>query len=196
MKHTVILLSLLLVQFSLDARGTLPKTIAGYELLGVSIYDKSELGFSARYKLKKDEEKFDIYLYDLGNNDLGTGLGEKVKNEYDNVFIQIQKMVNLGYYSDMIEPEGGTGTIELDENTVDFLWGWTKYKQTEKRSDISKVTSLETRSSFVFLTAYEGRFLKIRYTTVDSRKRDSLKTFMDILNDFESKFSRPELPIK
>lgn len=181
---------------ALTARGTLPKSILGYELQGISIYDNPLLGFSARYDARGNEEKFDVYLYTGNYINLGTGLNEDVRHEYDQIFVQIQELVKLGYYSDMTKPEGGSGTLQLDGNTVDFLWGRVQFKQTAKQKEITHVKSLDIRSSYVFVTAYEGRILKIRYTITDNDIEKGMQAFTNILNDFEKQFTKPELPNK
>ena len=187
---------LILVCNSLFARGTLPKMILGYELLGVSIYDDPRLGFSARYQNSENNEKFDVYLYTKGIEELGTGLSDHVSAELSSVLEQIREVERLGYYSDVSVGDTISGMIKLDGHDVDFLFGSMQYRQTQKEKDVSNVTYLGLRSSFVFLTAYEGRLLKIRYTVNDEDLKANMNKFTSILQGFEGVFTRREIQAK
>tara|TARA_R100000027_G_scaffold50114_3_gene38778 strand:+ start:4273 stop:4887 length:615 start_codon:yes stop_codon:yes gene_type:complete len=189
-------LVLLLAASSLaDARGRLPKEIAGFDLQGISIYDEPGLGFSARYWMDEKEQKFDVYLYTAGVADLGSGVNDRVAQEFKSLFVQISEMERLGYYADVTDPQTGSGTINLDGSDVGFLWGRVQFRQTDKGREVTHVESQDIRSSYVFITAYQGRFLKVRYTLLSDDLEAGTDAFMAIMEDFERRFSQPELPL-
>ncbi|MBC2596333.1 hypothetical protein H5P28_18860 [Ruficoccus amylovorans] len=168
--------------------GNFPSRLGEWRLGGVTVYDDPALGFSLRYDLPQSEDKMDIYFYDNGQKDLGTGLSEPVMKELATVFRMIKVMEERGYYSDLSEPQLGQGTIDLGGQSVPFLFGSLSYRQTDKGQEQHEGTNTALRQSFALITAYHGRYLKVRFTAVGEDEEAARQQFTAAMEALENVF--------
>ncbi|MBC2602500.1 hypothetical protein [Puniceicoccus vermicola] len=184
-----------------------PAKILDYETTGTTVYDSMPLGFSVADLNPESGAKFDIYFYDNGNEKLPDGVSDPVQKEFGQVFAAIYQMQRLGYYRDIGKPMMSKGSIDLGGETISCLSGMIQFQQTEKGN---RTDYLGTRTSFAFLTAYQGRFIKVRFTMNTADQDLASERFTAIMNRLESCFpskknqpssppketpSRPEKPI-
>lgn len=169
--------------------GAFRARIGEWELAGVRVYDDPDLGFSVRYDLPEIQDKFDVYFYNNGQTDLGTGLsGNAVARELGLVIAGIQEMGKRGYYADISEPKLGQGSIDLNGEEVAFMFAHVTYRQTDKDSEKFGNPSTELRQSFAFLTTYKGRFLKVRFTVISEDYDAAFLQFNGIIEQLERSF--------
>lgn len=185
---TTLLLSLLTLTVC-HGDGAFRARIGEWELAGVRVYDDPDLGFSVRYDQPETQDKFDVYFYNNGQTDLGTGLsGNAVARELGLVIAGIQEMGKRGYYADISEPKLGQGTIDLNGDAVAFMFAHVTYRQTDKDSEKLGNPSTDLRQSFAFLTTYNGRFLKVRFTVISEDYDAAFAQFNGILEQLERSF--------
>ncbi len=189
-RKSLLLLACLFTFTLCHADGVFPEHVGDWTLKGVRIYDDPGLGFSLRYQLPQSSDKFDIYFYNNGQTDLGTGLSEVVKREFATVFASINLMGRRGFYADISKPQFGQGTIDLTGETVPFLFGHVTYRQTEKGDAILGTQDPGLRQSFTFLTAYKGRFFKVRFTVLSDDYDPAFQRFNHIMAELERSFDK------
>lgn len=175
---------------TLHADGYLPKKLGNMSFMGSRVYDTAGMGLSLRYQPEEGEAKLDVYLYTYGIADLKEGESDDLEKAFSDIMLGIKEMEERGYYQDVRKPTTGSGTIELAGRKLPFYWGGTTYNQTSKNSETTNVSNLDTRASFYFITVYDGRFLKIRYTKPSDDYEATEAEFKALLEDFEKKFNR------
>lgn len=147
-------------------------------------YKESGLGYKLRYQ---DERLFkvDIYIYDKTYQDIGSGIeSEKVKAEFNEVLMVIRYMEKIGKYQDVKELK--RTEKQYGHGGVRFLWARYQYKQTPGKD----VLYHGERVSDTFLTAKNGKFIKVRLTLnkeqLRERKKDIQEFMKQLANLFEA----------
>ena len=121
-------------------------------------YDDPSSGYRLRYE---DGQLFkvDIYIYDKGLSDIGTGInGTQVKKEFEELVQVFPLMEEMGKYKDVKQLEKGIFTDEDD--TLGFLWSRCQYRQSPNEN----VSYVGLRISETYLTAICGQLVKVRLT--------------------------------
>jgi len=181
------LLSLISLIGTSHASTNFPQDINGMEMVQVTMYDSVAAGFSIRYEPLQSLDKLDLYLYTNGYENLPDGISDPVRTEYDEIYSAIVQMEELGYYVGVTKPKRGESTITLGGEKISYLWGYTQFKQTSKATGVKDTDSV--RSSFYFVTAYQGRLMKLRYTIIESKFTTAFDRFMKVVDDLEAQMN-------
>ncbi len=179
------LLTALFISATTQASTSLPRYIEGMEMYQVTLYDSVDDGFSIRYKPPQGTDKLDLYIYTDGYDDLPNGISEAVRAEYVEIYAAIVRMEQLGYYAGVTEPKGGEASINFGGEDQQYLWGYTQYRQTKKVDGVEDTQSV--LSSFYFLTVYQGRLIKLRYTFTETNFQFAYKRFQKVVRELEEK---------
>ncbi|QYY36487.1 hypothetical protein [Ruficoccus sp. ZRK36] len=184
------LLTTLLLTFTLSLchGADFPRDLGEWELMGVTVYDNPDAGFSVSYQRPDSSDKLDIYFYDNGQQDLGTGLSDAASKEFAMVFAGINEMQRRGYYADVSKPQFGQGKMDLWGEEVPLLFGRVSYRQTDKANGPN--TNQDLRQSFTILTAYKDRYLKVRFTVISDDADAAFAQFNHIMGEIERSFDR------
>jgi hypothetical protein len=153
-----------------------PKQMASLKFREHHKYDQAGLGYSVRYE---DERfKIDVYVYDLSLKDIGSGSSSKrVGAELANTVSVLHAFEKQGKYKNVKELQRGKKKFSKDAEDVDFQWA--RYEYEQARSKDSRFRGV--RISDTYLTAYKGKFVKVRLTFMKAnlRKRDKdVEAFM------------------
>ena len=139
-----------------------PKAIAGIPFRNLEVYESKHPGFGVGYLYEDDDTQLDISVYDGGYDEIAEGIfSEGVHLQYEEAKKQIIAIEQQGFYKiinivtdDWIQVGGQP-----------FLYFSYTYEN-----------GLETKSSYLMLTGYDGNFLKVRLTTdaeLDTRVFDA-----------------------
>ena len=128
-----------------------PKAIAGIPFQNLEVYEAKHPGFGVGYLYENEDTQLDISVYDAGQENIAEGIfSEGVHLQYEEAKKQIVAIERQGFYKiihvvtdDWIQVGGQP-----------FLYFSYLYEN-----------GLETKSSYLMLTGYDGNFLKIRLTT-------------------------------
>lgn len=137
-----------------------PATLGPLHKVGARLYDDPKIGTSIRYQMD-DSTKADLFLYHGGQNDLGNGLqNDKVRIHFIKLTEQIAQMQERGIYQNMELLVNEIKPIKTTQGTLDAYIVAHTYQQTPQfEGDYEG-----QRFSWTVLTAYDGYFLKIRFT--------------------------------
>jgi hypothetical protein len=159
---------------------TLPDHLGPLTFLGVKRYDNPALGVCIRYG-EEGLIKGDIFIYDLGEKDLGTGLGAPaLKAHFSQVKGDLATMEKMGRYQSLDQVSEQRITLQTPRGRLPALSAIFTYSQTEGPG----TAFTEKRVSHLVLTAYRGAFLKIRVTyphNQPGRGEAAFKQFMEDL---------------
>jgi len=158
---------------------TFPQTLGPLARMGMKKYDLPELGVSYRYA-GKPLPIADIYIYDNGLKDLGTGLTQAVRTHFEEVKSEILLLGKSGNYRDVKKvSEGETylppGNPRLPALSATFTFSIPPGKG---------VAYAGVRTSHILLTAYQGQFLKIQFTYPQDQEKEGKKAWQQFLTAF------------
>jgi hypothetical protein len=154
-----------------------PDKIGSLKFQSKHQYDEPGLGYSLRYQ---DDQLFkvDIYIYDKGRSDIGTGINTTpVKKEFEAVLQVFPLMEERGQYSDVTKIKKG---ITSTKNGAQFRWARFKYKQTAAKN----VSYTGWRISDTYLVAKSGQLVKVRLTLKEddfTKRKAEITKFIDHL---------------
>jgi hypothetical protein len=164
---------------------TLPGDLGPLTYLGVKRYDKQELGACIRYG---DEGliKGDIFVYDLGKKNLGSGLqSPAVKTHFEQVKGDIYAMEKIGQYKSVDRVSEQEIAIQTPRGKIPALSAIFTFSQTEGPD----TAYTEKRVSHLVLTAYRDSFLKIRFTYPQNQKQRGETAFKQFMDDLGSRLN-------
>jgi len=144
--------------------------------MGLKKYDSPELGVSYRYA-GHPLPIADIYLYDQGLNNLGTGIDQAVRTHFEEVTNEILLMEKTGFYQSVKKVSEGETAIGNGARKLPALSAVFTYSIAPGKG----VAYTGLRASHVLLTSYKGQFLKIQFTypkNQGSEGRSDLKEFL------------------
>lgn len=150
----------------------LPRVLGSMQGGSVSTYDRPEMGISVRYSAP-GFLKADVYVYDGGMENLGTGIGSADIRPH---FKELQDVLSI------FEKQGKyKGVKKLGEQETSLVAGGKKIPALLARYEYSEtpregVDYAGKRVSCILLTAYKDNFLKLRFTfpEKDKKKGDEL----------------------
>jgi len=156
-----------------------PKTLGPLARMGMKKYGPPELGVSYRYA-GHPLPIADIYIYDNGLKDLGTGVTQAVLTHFEEVKAEILLMGKSGNYRDVKKvSEGETylppGNRKLPALSATFIFSIPPGKG---------VAYTGVRTSHILLTAYQGQFLKIQFTYPQDKEKEGKKAWHQFLTGF------------
>jgi hypothetical protein len=158
---------------------TLPGTLGPLKYLGVKHYENPALGVCIRYG-GEGLIKADIFIYDLGEKDLGTGLqSPALKTHFDQVKGDIATMEKMGRYKSLDRVSEQEIAMQTPHGRIPALSAVFTYSQTEGPG----TAFTGQRISHLILTAYRDSFLKIRFTYPQNQKERGALAFKQFIDD-------------
>ncbi len=143
-----------------------PANLGTMKFSGVKTYGQPELGASVGYH-GKPLIKADIFIYDLGQKNLGAGLDSPaVTSQFQQAKGDIFAMEKRGDYQSVTALSEQPTAFSTPGGELATLAASFKYSQTAGPG----VAFTGPRISHLFLTAYKGLFLKVRFTYPENRK--------------------------
>jgi hypothetical protein len=156
-----------------------PAHLGPLTYLGVTRYEQSALGVSVRYGGEL-LIKADIFIYDLGKTNLGTGLKSPVvPSHFQQVKGDIYTAEKMGRYTDLSLVSEQEIALNTPQGKIPALSAVFTYSQTEGPG--TAFTGM--RVSHVVLTAYRDSFLKIRFTYPQKDKARGDLAFQQFMAD-------------
>lgn len=133
----------------------LPEFLDRLEKTDSHEFANEALGVSARYIF--GPFKLDIYIYDLGEKDISDGAGgENVKKAFDAARRDISSMEEKGDYGNLKEIANDMQTLDcLTDKKLDFFHARYTFNVAEGKEILSDL----------FVTGYNGKFFKLRFST-------------------------------
>jgi hypothetical protein len=164
---------------------TLPGKLGPLPYLGVKEYEKPGLGVCIRYG-EPDLIKADIFIYDLGEKNLGSGLkSPAVTRHFDQVKGDIYAMEKMGRYKDLDQVSAQEIAIPTPRGKIPALSAIFTFSQTEGPG----TAYTETRVSHLILTAYQDSFIKIRFTYPQNQKERGGSALKQFIQDLGSRLN-------
>jgi hypothetical protein len=145
-----------------------PDNLAGFKRVEVTPFDQPELGVAVDYQ-KPGLAKLSIYVYDLGEKQIGTGINPVVRSHFRHVKEDVFTFGRMGRYVGVKLVSEGEDTFTTPSGPLKALWAQLSYSQAEDPEHSGKQTS------YAALTGYHGKFLKVRCTWAASRAAEGEK---------------------
>ena len=143
-----------------------PVNLGPLEFSGAMKYDQPELGVSVGYQGEL-LIRADIYIYDMGQKNLGTGLGSSVVTaQFQQAKGDIFALEKRGNYQSVTVLSEQPTAFSTPGGKLATLAAGFKYSQTAGPG----VAFTGPRISHLFLTAYKGVFVKVRFTYPETDK--------------------------
>jgi hypothetical protein len=155
-----------------------PQALGPLKRMGLKHYGSPDLGVSCRYAARPLPIA-DIYLYDNGVKDLGTGLNQMVRLHFEQVQDEIFFMEKSGYYRSVKKVSEGETGLANGARKLPALVAVFTYRQPPGKG----VAYTGVRTSYVYLTTYKGQFLKIRFTYPKNQENRGHKALQQFLAD-------------
>lgn len=156
-----------------------PQTLGPLARMGMKKYDLPELGISYRYA-GKPLPIADIYIYDNGLKDLGTGVSQMVRTHFEEVKSEILLLGKSGNYRDVKKVSAGETYLPPGPRKLPALTAVFTYSIPAGKG----VAYTGVRTSHILLTAYKGHFLKIQFTYPQNQEKEGKKAWQQFLTDF------------
>ena len=148
-----------------------PSTLGPMQYAGVVDYAEQrrpDLGISVRYSLPGSPVRADIYLYNLGKKNLGTGTGSpEVAKIFQQSIEDIFSLEKRGHYKDVRKLSEGRTASKTSMGSLMVLQARISYSQLPA----PLVFYTGPQISNLYLTAYKDYFLKIRLSYPDDPRR-------------------------
>lgn len=144
-----------------------PESLAALEFIDRTTYDSPELGYSVRYE-GLGGLKVDVYVYDLGLADLGSGqVGPAVRKHFQMVIGDVFNMEQRGRYRDVRLLREEEQTLATAGGSLPLLHATFRYAEVRRSDDREILRPVE---SHLLLLTYRDHFLKVRctYAAADS----------------------------
>lgn len=157
----------------------LPANLGPLTYQWVKHYDQPALGVSVRYE-GEPSIKADIFIYDLGKTDLGTGLeSPAMLPHFQQVKGDIYTAEKRGSYTSLSLVSEQEIALNTPQGKLPALSAVFTFSQTEGPG--TAYTGM--RVSHLVLTAYRNSFLKIRFTYPQNEKARGDLAFKQFLAD-------------
>jgi hypothetical protein len=142
-------------------------------------YERSALGVSVRYE-GEPSIKADIFMYDLGKSNLGTGLqSPAMQSHFQQVKGDIYAGEKKGYYASFTLVSEQEIVLQTPDGKIPALSAVFTFNQTEGPD--AGYTGL--RVSHLVLTAYRDSFLKVRFTYPKAQAEVGDRAFKQFMAD-------------
>jgi hypothetical protein len=158
---------------------SLPGNLGPLKYLGVRHYEDRELGVCIRYE-GGGLIKADIFIYDLGEKNLGTGLqSPALTRHFDQVKRDLSAMEKIGRYKSLDQVSEQKIAIQTPRGRIPALSAIFTYSQTAGPG----TAFTGQRVSHLILTAYRQSFLKIRFTYPQNQQERGAMAFKQFIDD-------------
>jgi len=128
-----------------------PASLGDFRKDGHIVYKNPSSGISIRYSHLNG--KADIYIYPCNDPHIKDGTPKEVLQQLREVNWGIEEMGRRGYYAEVKHADDGKGVFETPKRQLPFVFSVYSFIQKGKE-----------RTSYSYLTALNGQFIKIRYT--------------------------------
>jgi hypothetical protein len=139
---------------------------------------RADLGVAVRYGLAGAPVWADIYVYDLGRKNLGTGLDSPdVQKAFNGAVQDIFALEKQKVYKSVQKTEEGKFALTTQSGRLNMLWAHFTYE----RLPGPQISHPGPLISELYLTAYRNQFLKIRFTSpaeMQERHQEALQKFL------------------
>lgn len=139
-------------------------------------FEQAGLGVGIRYSGKT--VKADVYVYDLGEKELGTGGdSDAVRRHFQRAQKDIAAAAEQGYYRGVRRTVEDQALLETGAGKLAMQHARFEYVETGKAGGGAE----RDRVSHLLVTAYKDNFLKVRFTFDASEKEsgeEALKAFL------------------
>ncbi len=142
----------------------LPKEIAGIPFEEITVYEKQDPGHGVAYQYQNQDAVIDISVFDGGYSKIEEGIfSEGVHHFFEDAKSQIAAVEFQGYYhiTEILQDD----SISIGDRQ--FLYFNFNFED-----------GLEHKSSHLFLSAFDGHFLKIRLTVPEENNDQVLANFI------------------
>ncbi len=157
-----------------------PVNLGPLEFSGAKKYDQPELGVSVGYH-GEPLIKAHIFIYDLGQKNLGAGLGSPgVTSHFQQAKGDIFAQEKRGNYQSVTVLSEQPTAFSTPGGKLATLAAGFKYSQTAGPG----VDYTGPRISHLFLTAYKGSFVKVRFTYPETDKAQGDQALSQFLAAF------------
>lgn len=158
---------------------SLPGQLGPLKYLGVRHYENPALGVCIRYG-EEGLIKADIFIYDLGKKNLGTGLqSPALTTHFDQVKGDLSTLEKMGRYKSLNQVSEQKISIETPRGGIPAMSALFTYCQTAGPG----TAFTGQRVSHLVLTAYRESFLKIRFTYPQNQKEQGAVAFRKFIAD-------------
>jgi hypothetical protein len=160
---------------------TFPLKVGPLELKKTVTFDKPGLGVAIRYgQTEPVFVKADIYIYDLGRANLGTGIGNKaVQAAFEGARADIQTMVDRGQYAALKPLPARPVSLKVGGKPLPML---TASYEFAVNPPPGSAADAEVQVSHLLVTAFKDQFLKIRFSYPKEGKAEGDKAFKQFLD--------------
>ena len=167
------------VAFSEPQTGiSFPGHLGPLRYLGVRHYENPALGICIRYG-EEGLIKADIFIYDLGKKNLGTGLqSPALATHFDQVKGDLSTLEKMGRYKSLGQVSEQKIVIQTPQGRIPALSARFTYSQTAGPG----TAFTGQRVSHLVLTAYRESFLKIRFTYPQDQKERGAMAFKQFID--------------
>jgi hypothetical protein len=155
-----------------------PPQLGAFHRTLVRQYPDPRIGVQISYTLR-DFAKADLFIYDLGLTKIPTGIeSDEVKEAFSQAENELRQFASVPPYKNPQRSMVATPTIEHRGRKSKLLV--TMYTLTAEREDGSNLTL----ASWIILTGYKNKFLKLRYTHPFAQYDQGLKELRDLVLGF------------
>ncbi len=163
-----------------------PASLGPLKRTGVTTFKEAELGIMIGYR-GSDLVKADVYVYQGRDRNMAPGVqSEAVKSQLKEIKDAVLEVERRGYYKDVLTGKDETLALATPSGDIALLRTYFRFEQTPRAPSPGR------RISYAFLTVYQGRFLKIRFTYLLDKKADGEKALQGFLADFAKTFPAAE----
>lgn len=156
-----------------------PPALGPLKRKGMKKYRSPELGVSYRYA-GSPLPIADIYIYDNGLKNLGTGINQAVRLHFAEVQNEIFLMEKSGYYKSVKKVSTGETVLANGSRKLPALSAVFTFSIPPGKG----VAYTGVRTSHILLTAYKGQFLKIQFTYPKNQGNQGKKAWQQFLAAF------------
>jgi hypothetical protein len=164
-----------------DSRSVIspPAAIGSLQRTGIHKYDEPGLGVAYRYQ-GQPQVKMDIFIYDYGLKNLGTGIkSPQIKDHFEQVKKEVFLLEKKGRYQSVVKAAEGETALAAPAGKIPALTATFTFIQVGKDTAYSG-----TRISHVLLLAYKNSFVKVRFTYPQAQKAKGDQAWKQFLADF------------
>ncbi|HUS45606.1 MAG TPA: hypothetical protein VM219_06195 [Phycisphaerae bacterium] len=157
-----------------------PQRLGVLVLQGVQKYEEAGLGISVAYDCSDPiRVVVDIYIYDFGRKDIGTGVeSEAVKQHFGEVQGHLHAMEERGRYKTVKKLSEESVSVQVGDKPLALLHAIFEYTNVPAPGSDAPERPVK---SHILLTGFKDRFLKVRFTYPQAKKADGDKVFAEFL---------------
>jgi len=158
-----------------------PATLGSLTRVQVITYPQAQLGVCVRYQ-GKDLVKADIFIYDLGKQNLGSGLDSpEMRPHFEQVQQDIYQMEKAGRYQGVTRVSEARTRLSTPNGKLPVFMATFTYSQIPRPNEAEYEG---IRISHLLLTAYDNYFVKMRFTYPQAQQSQGETAFRQFVAEF------------